>query len=74
MGFIALMLAYMLFLSVFPLGGILDEYNGYDLRVKTLKGKAEIPFSCISAVEINWIRFVKGPNGNILGNPKTSVP
>lgn len=52
------MLAYMLFLSIFPLGGTLVEYNGYGLLVKTLKGKAEIPFSRISAVEIkthgNW--------------------
>lgn len=58
LGFIALMLAYMLFLSIFPLGGTLVEYNGHGLRVKTLKGKAEIPFSRISAVEIkthgNW--------------------
>lgn len=58
LGFIALMLAYMLFLSIFPLGGTLVEYNGYGLLVKTLKGKAEIPFSRISAVEIkthgNW--------------------
>ena len=24
--------------------------------------------------KIKWIRFVKGPNGNILGNPKTFIP
>lgn len=58
LGFVCLMVVYLLIQSIFPSHKVLVEYNDYGIRIRTLKGTKEIPFQKITSLEIkthgNW--------------------
>lgn len=58
LGFVCLMVVYLLIQSIFPCYKVLVEYNDYGIRIRTLKGTKEIPFQKITSLKIkthgNW--------------------
>lgn len=58
LGFVCLMVVYLLIQSIFPSHKVLVEYNDYGIRIRTLKGTKVIPFQKITSLEIkthgNW--------------------
>ena len=58
LGFVCLMVVYLLIQSIFPYHKVLVEYNDYGIKIRTLKGTKEIPFQKITSLEIkthgNW--------------------
>lgn len=58
LGFVCLMVVYLLIQSIFPSHKVPVKYNDYGIRIRTLKGTKEIPFQKITSLEIkthgNW--------------------
>ncbi len=52
LGSVLLSAAYLLLRSVLPAGRVLLEYRASGIRIRTRKGRAEIPFAEISSIEV----------------------